>query len=135
MKRLVEFKTNNAFLKNSKLSDKKYQFLAHYDDFTKERYLHNHKLGYGDLSEMLDEVIVHNNTGRVFINEDGNYDISTGMPSKRLSWEGFELVVYNEDDTIRFDEWVYINPTVGVCVDVDGDILYFDKEEVINSEH
>lgn len=135
MKKCIEFNPNNAFIKNSKLSDKKYQFLAHYDDFTGERYLHNHKFGYGDLSEMLDKVIVYNNTRRVSIDEEGNYNISTGMPSKKLSWEGFELVVCNDDDIVRFDEWIYVNPSVGVCVDVNGDILIFDKEEVINDEH
>lgn len=102
------------------LNGKKHKFIAY--SMEGDQLLHySSRFGYTDFSREIDTHVIAN-IAQV-IDLEGNV-IKNKRPTKV---EGRELIVYNDDGSIKFDEWVYVDRTriVPVLFDIDGYELYF----------
>lgn len=84
----------------------KHKFVMYYDNGHEQ--LHQTRLfGFTNFSNDVDKINCELTCDLFYTNEDGSI---TSVPRKmRPKFCGRELVVYNDDDTIKFDEWVYID--------------------------
>ena len=84
----------------------KHKFVKYYEDGNELLHL-TRKFGYTDFSDEVDEVNCFLTCDLMWVDKKGekhkvNY-------SRRAKFVGRELIIYNTDDTIKFDEWVYID--------------------------
>lgn len=113
------YNTREYTLDMPQLNKKPHKFIAYSEEG--DNLLHySNKFGYTSFSQEVDQYIISNGTAVMDIN---------GKIKKRhfFKIEGRELIVYNEDGSIKFDEWVYVDRSkiVPVLIDINGYELYF----------
>ncbi len=83
-----------------------HKFVTYYDDGYEQ--LHqSQSFGFTEFSNDIDKINCELTCDLFYTNENGSI---TNIPRKmRPKFCGRELIIYNEDGTIKFDEWVYID--------------------------
>lgn len=114
------YTTREFSLDMPQLNGKQHKFIAYSDEG--DSLLHySSKFGYTQFSQEVDGYIISNSASVI----DAN-----GKVNKRKHFfkiEGRELIVYNDDGSVIYDEWVYIDRSkiVPVLIDINGYELYF----------
>lgn len=84
----------------------KHQFVKYIDDNYELLHLTKY-FGFTDFSKEVDEVNCELTCDIFYFDKNGIRHI---IPRKnRAKYVGRELIIYNADDSIKFDEWVYID--------------------------
>lgn len=82
-------------------------------------FLHyGHKFGYTDFSRQIDRFILEAGLDLIFIN--GDNDLVRVAKSKIPNIEGRELILYDNDGNVTFDEWVYHDKKSHKWYDING---------------
>ena len=84
----------------------KHKFVVYYDELSEQLHL-SKQFGFTDFSKEIDETNCDLTCDVYYVDEKGNRHIKSYK--HRSKYCGRELIIYNDDDTIKFDEWIYID--------------------------
>ena len=100
----------------------KHRFIT-YNEYGQELLHLSSRFGFTDFSKDIDEVNCLLSCDVMYVDKDGkNHRVPR---NKRIKFVGRELVIYNDDNSIMFDEWVYIDVSKPnhIIYDINGNEL------------
>lgn len=97
----------------------KHRFIT-YSEYGKELLHLTQRFGFTGFSKIVDEANCLLSCDIMYVDKDGKHRRTPR--SKRTKYIGRELIIYNDDNSIRFDEWVYIDVSTPVhtMYDING---------------
>ena len=113
----------------TKLISRPHKLILYKCKYDSSDFIHyGHKFGYTEFSRMIDQAILEAGLDLIFINSDN--DLVRVAKRRIPSIEGRELILYDKDGNITFDEWVYHDKKTHKWYDINGyQILNLYSEE------
>ena len=101
-----------------------HKFIKYNDEFYEILHL-TKKFGYTDFSNEVDRINCYLTCDVMYVDEKGIKHIVSYK--HRAKFAGRELIIYNNDGSVKFDEWVYIDVSKPMhnIFDINGNELTF----------